>query len=220
MSKTLNSFVGITDFVLGNCLSGVFMLSGREEVDASLVELEKVLQESFGDVKFGSISPSGINEISAIRQFGIKELPSTLLFTCGSLKPFRVISGYNPSEIRLGLEELLKAQGPATIPSRDEKFKILINFKSLMVFMKGIKEEPYCRFAKGLVSLFDSINVKNYGHYNIFENEETRQGLKEYHNWPTFPQICINGEFFGGLDVLNEMHSRGELVKEIPEDAF
>lgn len=220
MLTTLNSFVGITDFVLGNCLSGVFMLSGKEEVDRSLVELGKVLQESFCDVKFGSISPSGVSEISAIRQFSVRELPSVLLFTCASLKPFRVISGYNPQEIRSGLEELLKAQRPAAVPTRDERFRILTNFKSMMVFIKGIKEEPFCRFSKGLVSLLDSINVKNYGHYNIFENEETRQGLKEYHNWPTFPQVCINGEFIGGLDVLNEMHSRGELTKEIPKDAF
>ncbi|CAD98438.1 glutaredoxin-like protein; 2 thioredoxin folds [Cryptosporidium parvum Iowa II] len=219
MSTTLNSFVGITDFVLGNCLSAILILSGKEEIDGSLLELENVLQESFSNVKFGKISPSGVNEISAIKQFDVKELPSILLFTCQSLKPYKVISGYNPSELHTNLEELIKIQN-LSIPSQNEKFKILTNFKSLMVFMKGIKEEPYCRFAKGLVSLLDSIKVKNYGHYNIFENEETRQGLKEYHNWPTFPQICINGEFIGGLDILNEMHSNGELVNEIPKDAF
>ncbi|KAJ1608287.1 glutaredoxin-like protein [Cryptosporidium canis] len=219
MSFTLNSFVGITDLVLGNPLSGIFMLSGKEEIDAGFVELEKALRESFSGVRFGMISPTGINEISAIRQFDIRELPSMLLFTCKSLTPCKVISGYNPSEVYSALEELTKIKDLA-IPTRNEKFKILANFKSLMVFMKGIKEEPYCRFSKGLVALFDSIHVKNYGHYNIFENEETRQGLKEYHNWPTFPQVCINGEFVGGLDVLNEMHSNGELVNEIPKDSF
>lgn len=219
MFTTLNSFVEITDFVLGNCFTAIFILSGKEEIDVNLVELEGILQESFGNVKFGKILPSGVNEISAIKQLNIKELPSILLFTCKSLKPYKVISGYNPSELHSGLEELIKIQN-LSIPNKNEKFKILTNFKSLMIFMKGIKEEPYCRFSKGLVSLFDSINVKNYGHYNIFENEETRQGLKEYHNWPTFPQICINGEFIGGLDILNEMHSNGELINEIPKDAF
>ncbi|OII73316.1 thioredoxin-like protein [Cryptosporidium ubiquitum] len=219
MFKALNSFVGITDFVLGNCFSVIFMLSGKEEIDASFIELEKILQESFSNIKFGKILPSGLNEISAIKQFDVKELPSILLFTCESLKPYKLISGYNPSELHSSLEELTKIQN-LNIPSKNEKFKILTNFKSLMVFMKGIKEEPYCKFSKGLVSLFDSINVKNYGHYNIFENEETRQGLKEYHNWPTFPQICINGEFIGGLDILNEMYSNGNLVNEIPKDAF
>ncbi|KAF7456046.1 glutaredoxin domain-containing protein [Cryptosporidium felis] len=219
MSVRLNSFVGITDLVLGTRHSAILMLSGKAQLDSALLELESSLVESFSGVKFGRISPGGINEISAIRQFGVKELPSILLFTCESLKPFRVITGHNPPEVHSGLEDLVKIRD-LEIPSRDEKFRILANFKSLMVFMKGIKEEPYCRFAKGLVAILDDLNVTNYGHYNIFENEETRQGLKEYHNWPTFPQICINGEFIGGFDILQEMYSSGELAKAIPKDAF
>ncbi|KAH7647838.1 glutaredoxin [Cryptosporidium bovis] len=218
---TLNSFVEISNFVLGNPISFILGLSGKNELDEAYLELTNKLEENFESVKFGKISPLGSNEISAIKQFDLKELPAVLLFTCEDLRPSEIMNEYNPGLIFEKVESIAKSKSTLKIPSDlNQKIKILTNFKSMVIFMKGIKEEPFCKFSKALVQLLNSINVTNYGHYNIFEDEEIRQGLKEYNNWPTFPQIFINGEFIGGYDIIQEMNDNNELINEIPKDAF
>ncbi|KAH8740556.1 glutaredoxin-like protein [Cryptosporidium ryanae] len=222
MTLTLNSFVEISNFVLGNPITVIFGLTGKKEVDEAHLGLIDNLKENFDSVKFGKISPLGPSEVSAIKQFDLKELPTVLLFICEDLKPVEVINGYNPGLVFEKIENIVKSKGNSLkIPTDlNQKIKILTNFKSMVIFMKGIKEEPFCKFSRALVQLLSSINVVNYAHYNIFEDEEIRQGLKDYHNWPTFPQICINGEFIGGYDIVQEMNSNNELISEIPKDAF
>jgi len=90
------------------------------------------------------------------------------------------------------------------------KLKKAINSSKIMLFMKGEPERPMCRFSAHIVSILEKTGVE-FGYFNIFEDEEVRQGLKEYSEWPTFPQLYINGELIGGDDIVTEMSESGEL---------
>jgi len=98
--------------------------------------------------------------------------------------------------------------------SNDLKQQIENDIKAnkVVLFMKGLPEAPQCGFSGRVVSILQSYDVPLKA-YNILDDEELRQGIKEFSNWPTIPQIFINGEFVGGCDILTEMHESGELKK-------
>ena len=79
-----------------------------------------------------------------------------------------------------------------------------------MLFMKGIPSSPQCGFSRQIVEILDSFNV-SYDAFNILEDEEVRQGLKEYSDWPTYPQLYVEGDLVGGLDIVQEMEDSGDL---------
>lgn len=81
-----------------------------------------------------------------------------------------------------------------------------------MLFMKGTPAEPKCGFSRQSVELLNSIQIP-FSTFNILSDEIVRQGLKEYSQWPTFPQLYAGGELVGGLDIMKEMHVTGELAK-------
>ena len=80
----------------------------------------------------------------------------------------------------------------------------------VVIYMKGTPQSPLCGFSARTVQILQSYNQPVKG-INILENEEIRQGIKEFTNWPTIPQVFINGEFIGGCDIVTEMHDSGEL---------
>lgn len=85
-----------------------------------------------------------------------------------------------------------------------------IKNNKVVIFMKGTVEAPMCGFSGRAVQILQSYGVAVKGH-NVLASEEMRQGIKEFTNWPTIPQIFINGEFVGGADIITEMHENGEL---------
>ncbi|WOL18056.1 hypothetical protein Cni_G26849 [Canna indica] len=89
--------------------------------------------------------------------------------------------------------------------------KVLQSHK-VILFMKGTKDFPQCGFSNTVVQILKSLNVP-FETLNILENEMLRQGMKEYSSWPTFPQLYINGEFFGGCDITIEAYKSGQLQK-------
>ncbi|KAJ7973612.1 Monothiol glutaredoxin-related [Quillaja saponaria] len=86
----------------------------------------------------------------------------------------------------------------------------VVTSNKVVLFMKGTKEFPQCGFSNTAVQILNSLNVP-FETVNILENEILRQGLKEYSNWPTFPQLYIEGEFFGGCDITVEAYQSGQL---------
>ena len=88
-----------------------------------------------------------------------------------------------------------------------------IKDNNVLVFIKGTKTEPQCGFSRAVVQILELNGVKEYSFVNVLENEETRQGIKEFTNWPTIPQVFVKGEFIGGCDILINMHQSGELEK-------
>ncbi|XP_057753894.1 monothiol glutaredoxin-S7, chloroplastic [Arachis stenosperma] len=94
----------------------------------------------------------------------------------------------------------------------------VVTSNKVVLFMKGTKDFPQCGFSNTVVQILKSLNVP-FETINILENELLRQGLKEYSSWPTFPQLYIDGEFFGGCDITVEAYQKGEL-QELLEKAM
>uniref|UniRef100_A0A8C4QJM8 Glutaredoxin-related protein 5, mitochondrial n=1 Tax=Eptatretus burgeri TaxID=7764 RepID=A0A8C4QJM8_EPTBU len=90
-----------------------------------------------------------------------------------------------------------------------------IGKKTVVVFMKGIPTQPLCGFSNAVVQILRMHGVENYTTYNVLEDESLREGIKEFSNWPTIPQVFFNGEFVGGCDILLQMHQNGDLVEEL-----
>ena len=86
-----------------------------------------------------------------------------------------------------------------------------IKSNPIVIYMKGTPQAPLCGFSAKSVQILQSYNLPIKSH-DILASEELRQGIKEFTNWPTLPQIFINGEFVGGCDILTEMHENGELA--------
>lgn len=100
-----------------------------------------------------------------------------------------------------------------TIPAAERIDKLIADNK-IMVFMKGNKLMPQCGFSNQVVQIFNILGVP-YETVDVLADPEIRQGVKEYSNWPTIPQVYINGEFVGGCDVMTELYQKGELQQMV-----
>jgi monothiol glutaredoxin len=103
-------------------------------------------------------------------------------------------------------------------PELKERIDNLVSQNKILVFMKGSKLMPQCGFSNNVVQILNTLGVP-YETVDVLSDYEIRQGIKEYSNWPTIPQVYINGEFVGGSDVLIELYQKGEL-QEIVEVAL
>jgi monothiol glutaredoxin len=90
----------------------------------------------------------------------------------------------------------------------------LVKSNKIMLFMKGTKQFPACGFSNAVVEILKKEGV-SFETFNILLDPEIRQGLKEYSNWPTYPQLYVDGRFIGGCDIVTELHQKGELGKEL-----
>jgi monothiol glutaredoxin len=86
----------------------------------------------------------------------------------------------------------------------------------VILFMKGTPDFPMCGFSAAVVQVLKNMNVPFKG-VNVLEDDEIRQGIKEFSNWPTIPQLYVQGEFVGGCDIVREMQASGELAKLFKE---
>lgn len=90
----------------------------------------------------------------------------------------------------------------------------LVQNNKIVVFMKGVPDAPRCGFSNAVVQILRMHGVA-YDSHNVLDNEAIRQGVKDYSDWPTIPQIYIDGEFVGGCDIVLQMHQNGELIEEL-----
>ncbi|CAH0400230.1 unnamed protein product [Chilo suppressalis] len=95
-----------------------------------------------------------------------------------------------------------------------EKIDKLVKTNKVVVFMKGVPEAPRCGFSNAVVQIM-RMHAVPYESLDVLSDENIRQGIKDYSNWPTIPQVFINGEFVGGCDIMLQMHQSGELVEEL-----
>ncbi len=95
-------------------------------------------------------------------------------------------------------------------PELKARIDDLVQNNKIVVFMKGTKLMPQCGFSNNAVQMLNSLGVP-FETVDVLEDYDIRQGIKEYSNWPTIPQVYINGEFVGGSDVLMELYQQGEL---------
>jgi monothiol glutaredoxin len=91
-----------------------------------------------------------------------------------------------------------------------------VKSNDVVLFMKGTPQFPMCGFSGQVVQILDYLGVPYKG-LNVLENDELRQGIKDYSNWPTVPQLYVKGEFVGGCDIVREMFQAGELQSLLKE---
>jgi monothiol glutaredoxin len=89
----------------------------------------------------------------------------------------------------------------------------------VVLYMKGSPDFPQCGFSANAVRILRACGADNFFSVDVLQNPELRQGIKEYANWPTIPQLYVDGEFVGGSDILTEMYQNGELQKLLQKAA-
>lgn len=96
-----------------------------------------------------------------------------------------------------------------------EKIHQTVTGNPVVLYMKGTQHAPQCGFSARAVQILQACGVSNFVSVNVLADPEVRQGVKDYANWPTVPQLYINGEFVGGSDIMTEMYQSGELQKQL-----
>ena len=91
------------------------------------------------------------------------------------------------------------------------QIKQIVEGNPVVLFMKGSAQFPQCGFSGRAIQILQACGVTNPYTVNVLQDEDIRQGIKEYANWPTIPQLYIKGEFIGGSDIMTEMYQSGEL---------
>ena len=98
----------------------------------------------------------------------------------------------------------------------NERIKTEINSQDVMVFMKGSPMSPQCGFSAATIQALSMAGVK-FGSVDVLQDAEIREGIKQYSDWPTIPQLFVKGEFIGGCDIVREMYENGELQQLFEE---
>jgi Grx4 family monothiol glutaredoxin len=108
-----------------------------------------------------------------------------------------------------------KSNNSAPALSLNDRLYKLVRQEKIMLFMKGLPSAPQCGFSRQMVQLLKEHSIHHYGAFDILSDAEVRQGLKEYSDWPTYPQLYVNGELIGGLDIVQEMSDDGTLQEAL-----
>ncbi|RPH02509.1 MAG: Grx4 family monothiol glutaredoxin [Candidatus Pelagibacter sp. TMED153] len=98
----------------------------------------------------------------------------------------------------------------------NEKIKKLIDENDVCLFMKGTPDAPQCGFSMAVSNVLKHLKV-NYNGINVLEDQNLREGIKVFSDWPTIPQLYVKGEFVGGCDIIKEMFEKGELSSLLKE---
>jgi monothiol glutaredoxin len=98
-----------------------------------------------------------------------------------------------------------------------ERIREQVSSHPVVLYMKGTPQMPMCGFSATATEILRRCGVEDYLAVNVLEDEEVRQGIKSYANWPTIPQLYVNGEFVGGADIVREMYQSGELQQLLTE---
>jgi monothiol glutaredoxin len=94
-----------------------------------------------------------------------------------------------------------------------QRIKDQVTGHAVVLYMKGTPQFPQCGFSSLAVQVLNACGVQDFFSVNVLAEPEIRQGIKDYANWPTIPQLYVNGEFVGGSDIVREMYESGELQK-------
>ena len=94
----------------------------------------------------------------------------------------------------------------------NKKIKDIVGANDIVLFMKGTPDAPQCGFSMAVSNILKHLKVKFEG-VNVLSSDELRQGIKDYTDWPTIPQLYVKGEFVGGCDIVKEMFEKGDLKK-------
>lgn len=186
------------------------------QMNEVISELAK--QSELKDVTFAMVPAEDLSEVSL--KFNIAAVPTVVLLRGGQVVDR--VDGANAADLTTKVKiqaakSSLVSTAPA-VPAEDlnTRLKRLVNSAKCILFMKGSPDAPRCGFSRTTVELLGK-HEADYSTFDILTDEEVRQGLKTYSNWPTYPQLYVDGELVGGLDILKEMDASGELAPMLPK---
>lgn len=162
-------------------------------------------QDEYKSIKFLNVAVEEIPEIA--QQHEIEAVPTVIFFQ--NNKAVHRIDGIDIGDLTATVKKLSGASESSG--SLEDRLKALINKANVMIFMKGDRNTPKCGFSRTLIQILNETKVP-YETFDILTDEQVRQGLKTYSDWPTYPQVYVKGELQGGLDIIKEMQTSGELL--------
>lgn len=195
--------------------------AARTQLNELLMELQKDYEDTFD---IAQLDAENFPEISL--EHGVRAVPTTVAFRDGKI--LDKIEGFHPAKLK---ELIIKANlnvvstidstasSEVTMTEKEDlndRLKRLINTARLTLFMKGSPDAPRCGFSRQIVELLRSQNV-DFWSFDILQDEQVRQGLKAYSDWPTYPQLYLDGELMGGLDVIREEMKDPAFVEKLPK---
>lgn len=172
-----------------------------KQIAAVMTELAKQLS----GVQFVDVPAEELSEVALKHQ--IDAVPTVIFFQAG--KAVDRIDGVDIGALTAKCKKLAGASSSSK-EALEDRLKALINRANVMIFMKGDRDTPRCGFSKQLIAIVNETGIA-YDTFDILTDEEVRQGLKTYSDWPTYPQVYVKGELVGGLDIIKELLAGGEL---------
>ncbi|KAK7041703.1 monothiol glutaredoxin grx5 [Paramarasmius palmivorus] len=130
------------------------------------------------------------------------------------------LAAARPRSSLLFTSSILAAQCRLLSQEARSKLQEFVKAKPVVLFMKGTPQYPECGFSRAAIQILDleGVDPSSIQTYNVLEDSDLRQDIKEFSDWPTIPQLYVNGEFVGGCDILLAMHKSGELEKFLQEN--
>ena len=144
----------------------------------------------------------------------VETAPTVLVFHTNTDDVEKLVNP-SPEELSNKMNELNEAY--QSLSGIKLEIESVLNSSPMVAFIKGIPSEPKCKFTRRLLGHFKDLEIENFKHFNILENQKIRSWLKVYSNWKTYPQVYINGEFVGGIDVVSELVEEGEFIDMVPD---
>ncbi|XP_952526.1 glutaredoxin-related protein, putative [Theileria annulata] len=184
----------------------LLVLEEDEPSSKQLMEVSLNLSKDFSEIVFKCVNSDLVGDL-----YTLKCLPTVLFFENSSL--LNSLEGCSTSV----LVSFVRGWAANSNESTVDKIERLLREHPVLLFMKGDKAEPFCRFSRAVVNMLNSSGVKFEG-YNIFDDPKLREELKAYSNWPTYPQLYVNGNLIGGHDIIKELYETNSLRKEIPAE--
>ncbi|XP_074731657.1 glutaredoxin-3 isoform X1 [Strix uralensis] len=185
---------------------------------AQMNEVMAALAKEHVQVAFVKLEAEAVPEVS--EKYGISSVP-TFLFFKNAQKVDRLDGAHAPEltkkvQRHASSSSLSAGTNDSAKEDLNVRLKKLINAAPCMLFMKGSPKEPRCGFSKQMVEILNKHGI-SFSSFDIFSDEEVRQGLKTYSNWPTYPQLYVAGELIGGVDIVKELEASGELDTVCPK---
>ncbi|EFO27600.1 hypothetical protein LOAG_00884 [Loa loa] len=210
-----NQFVRMTEYAL------VHFSAKWSEICEQLNNLLLEFKDELKCFDFAAVEAEDVAELSVANNIVVA--PTILFFKKG--KEVDRLQGFDPGDLRIRIIKHNFVEGVASMTKKlitdeennmNNRMKSLVLQSPLMLFIKGTPDNPKCGFSSQIVSLLREVNA-DFSSFDVLEDDEVRQGLKEYSHWPTFPQLYLNGELIGGLDILREELNDPDFRSKLPK---
>jgi Grx4 family monothiol glutaredoxin len=184
------------------------------DIDKFLSQLETQLNNE--NLQILRVEAEQVSDVT--EQYKVESVPAFVLFSQNGAIQFAKIEGANPALVAKQIQQMLASSSKLDLQTAAQKpsidFSSLVNRSPIMLFMKGTPTAPRCGFSSKMVQLLNEQKIK-FDYFDVLTDNEVREGLKKFSNWPTYPQLYSKGKLIGGLDIVKELIEDGSLLEEL-----